>query len=126
MNTWRIHTARLITFVVALQILNLGLFAQQISPFNAACTTETNTINSFVEYIAETILEHKDAVPETKNEHHHKDLQAHKHVVVQLISIEREPALTAVQTGLGKTPVAFSHSNYYQFCKEINPPPPKA
>lgn len=125
MNSLRLHIARFISLLVALQILNLGLFAQDFQPLVvSSISPETNIINSVDEYVTEVVLHHKDAVPEN-NKHPHKAIQAHKHTAFKLISFPKPQCITANQLGYNYKPTSITLDYNYQYCKDINPPPPK-
>lgn len=125
MKTVRLHIARIITLIVALQIISLGLFAQDFQPLaNSDITPEINIINSVDEYVAEVILHHKDAVPEN-NKQPQKDLQAHKHVQFKLITVPHPESLTGTQAVYHTRPTSLVEGYKYLFSKSIYPPPPK-
>ena len=55
----------------------MGLFVQEFQPMvTSSVSPEINIINTIDEYIAEVVLDHKDAVPEAK-EQSKKDIQIH-------------------------------------------------
>jgi hypothetical protein len=125
----RLHIARLLLFVVAMQILNLSIYMQDFEPLKTHKHTigEINEINSIVEYVAEVVLEHKGALPEYKQQNSdHTALQLHKHAPVKMITFDdlqpqREFYVTK-QTYLHP----LSEADEFLFFREINPPPPKA
>lgn len=122
---FRLHIARIITLIVALQIMNFGLFAQDFQPLvTSAVTPEINIINSIDEYVAEIVLNHKDAVPEN-NKHPQKDLQVHKHTSFKLIGISKPQTLSDTQLVYQNKPTSLVKGYNYLFCKDIYPPPPK-
>ncbi len=109
--------------VVALQILSISLFVQDFEPIvTSFVTPEINIINTIDEYIAEVILNHKDAVPENVN-HSKKDIQIHKHVVFKLICFSRSAVACATSSITHTNLAYFSDKYYYQFFEEINRPP---
>lgn len=121
-----LHISRLVTIIVALQILNMGLFAQDFQQLSTSSVCpEINIINTVDEFVAEIILDHKDAVPET-NDHSKKDLQLHKHVTNKLINFS--VALSNSTSGFftDSKSFIFSDDYNYQFSEDINPPPPKS
>lgn len=125
MKEFRLHITRIITLIVALQIINLGLFVQDFQPLATSdVTPEINIINSIDEYVAEIVLHHKDAVPEN-NKHPQKDLQAHKHISFQLIGISKQQTLSDTQLVYHNKPTSLIKGYSYLFCKDIYPPPPK-
>jgi len=126
MKGLRLHIARIITLVVALQIINFGLFAQDFQSLAASSITpELNIINSIDEYVAEVVLHHKDAVPEN-NKHPQKDLQIHKHIEFKLIAIPKPASLSVTQLVYHNRPTSLVKGYSYLFCKNVIPPPPKA
>lgn len=125
MNKLRLHIARFITVLVAMQILNMGLFAQDFQSLSvSSINPELNIINSVDEYVAEVVLHHKDAVPEN-NKHPHKDIQTHKHVVFKLISFPKPQCCSATQLVFNNKPTAIIPVYQYQYYNDITPPPPK-
>ena len=126
MKKFRLHITRFIILIIALQILNLGLFAQDFPPLvTTAVTPEINIINSVDEYIAEVVLHHKDAVPENNN-NPQKDLQAHKHIDIKLISFPK-PQYNLAARIYYHNKFALPVTAYsYLFSNSIYPPPPKA
>ena len=85
----RIVFAKCITLVVALQILNVSIYAQDIDMLSQKMLSRTsNEINSIAEYIGEVILKHANAFPEYPNDGH-KDLQFSKHIDLNLFSFQQ-------------------------------------
>ncbi|WP_157580489.1 hypothetical protein [Segetibacter koreensis] len=126
MNKLYSYIAHSFTFLVALQILNMGLFVQDFDTLNSSSTiSDQNVINTVVEYVSEVMLNKVNAVPENNNKAN-KDLQVHKHFTVKLIEL-RKPFIAVPHLKFSsKIHYPLTESYYYQFCKEINPPPPKA
>ena len=126
MNKLYSYIAHTFTFLVALQILNMGLFVQDFDALNSSSSiSDQNIINTVVEYVSEVMLNKVNALPENNNKAN-KDLQVHKHFTVKLIEL-RKPFIAI--PGLkfnSRIHYPLTESYYYQFCKEINPPPPKA
>jgi len=60
----RLHIARFVTLLVALQILNMGLFVQDFQYNISSSICDENVINSVVEYVSEVVLHEKNAMPE--------------------------------------------------------------
>src|SRR4051794_25320867 len=90
MNLLRIYIARSVTFIVAMQILNMGFFAQDFQQLSLtdSSLSDHNVINSVVEYVSEVVLEKVNAMPEGNNKSN-KDLQAQKHVAVKMIELHQ-------------------------------------
>ena len=80
------YITRFITLLIALQLLNLSIYAQDFKPFAAeAGSEEANITETVAEYVVEVILGHKNAIPEQSQ--HHKDLHFHKHISFKAISV---------------------------------------
>lgn len=125
MNNIRQNISRVFLFIIALQILNMSIDCTTIEvPQTPGAVDNFNYMDTFVEYVAEVILKHDNAIPESKDRQQ-KDFQQHKHIQVAIQKIE--PMLQTVPIGLY---IVFPQNNEdkyaYQFVKEINPPPPKA
>lgn len=125
----RIHIARFLTFVVALQILNMSIFMQDFDPidFHSESIGDFNEINSIVEYVAEIVLRQENALPEYHQENAgHKDLLVHKHAPIKLVTFKDlvTPIEAPVVACIYHYPI--NDSRLFSFSKEINPPPPKA
>ena len=119
------HTVRFITLVVAMQLLNLSIYAQDFKPiYNEAGSDETNITETLVEYVVENVLGHKNAIPEQSQ--HHKDLHFHKHISFKAISFNRDMFLSASQLHIAKLPIPLHESFDDLYMQEINPQPPKA
>ncbi|MCW3110883.1 MAG: hypothetical protein JWQ09_5389 [Segetibacter sp.] len=127
MKKLHLHIARFITFLVALQILNMGLFVQDFQSLTSSSSSisDHNIINSVVEYVSEVVLNKLNAIPENNNKSN-KDLQAHKHFVVKIIELKNPYLIVPQFTVEAETKFPVIENYYHQFCKEINPPPPKA
>ena len=121
-----LHIARSFTFLVALQILNMGLFVQDFPPLTSSSSiSDYNVINSVVEYISEVVLNKINAVPENNNKAN-KDLQPHKHFAVKMIELQKSFAVLQHPAFNFTAHFPLTKDYYYRFCTEINPPPPKA
>ena len=119
------HIARVITLLVALQLLNLSIYAQDFKPiYNEAGSDETNITETVVEYVVEIILGHTNAIPEQRQ--NHKDIHFHKHVSFKAISFTRPDILSASQLNMAKLPILLHESFEDRYSQEINPQPPKA
>jgi hypothetical protein len=103
----------------------MGFFVQDFQPLvtSAACP-EINIINTIDEYVAEVLLNHKNAVPES-NDHTKKDLQVHKHVVTKLITFPAIPVTFHHDSNPPSKACIFCENYHYRFSRDINPPPPK-
>lgn len=119
------HIIRFITLLLALQLLNLSIYAQDFKPFAAtAGSEEVNITETVAEYVVEVLLGHKNAIPEQSQ--HHKDLHFHKHTSFKAIGISAHYHLPELQQRNSVCAVPIAESYYYLYYREINPPPPKA
>lgn len=110
-----------ITLVVALQLLNLSIYAQDFKPlYPSNQSGETNITETIVEYVVEVVLDHKNAIPE-QSQHH-----SHKKVVFKAIGLFPEYTVTALQEYVPASDTRLTDSYTYLYLQEINPPPPKA
>src|SRR5476651_869709 len=125
MHFFKKHTARFIILVVALQLLNLSIYAQDFKPiYDEAGSDETNITETITEFIVENILGHTNAIPEQSQ--HHKDLHFHKHASFKAISVTGNNGLTDFQHPNSISAIPSPESYRYLYLQEINPPPPKA
>lgn len=124
MQLFKKHITRFITFVVALQLLNLSIYAQDFKPiYNEAGSDETNITETIVEYVVEVVLGHTNAIPEQSE--HHKDMHFHKHMSFKAISFTRDIFLSASQLHIAKMPILLHETFDDLYMQEINPQPPK-
>lgn len=127
MAVFRHYIIRFITLVVALQLLNLSIYAQEFTPLPPPCNTtapEVNIDETIIEYVLENILNHKNAIPEQEDTGS-RDLQFHKHVSFK--AIDFKPYCLPELPPAKPLAVTMSNESYdYLFLREINPPPPKA
>jgi hypothetical protein len=104
----------------------MGLFVQDFEPLTtiSPSISDHNIINSVVEYVSEVVLDKANALPENNNKGN-KDLQVHKHFTVKMIELQKP--FIAIYKARPNSEIHFPRTAnyYYQFCKEINPPPPK-
>lgn len=113
---------KLITYIIALQILNMSICVPYPqAPYSTA--DNFNYIDTYIEYIAEVVLKYENAIPESKHRQH-KELQQHHHLVIILKNTE-QPAVIGYYQKQTKQRVSYNDRYPYQFIKEINPPPPK-
>jgi hypothetical protein len=118
------HIIRVVTLIVALQLLNLSIYAQDFTPvYDNQGNTETNISETVVEFVIEVMLGHTGAIPEQSQ--HHKDLHFHKHVSYKAISIQKPAILSASQINIAKLPIPIQESFQDLYQQEINPQPPK-
>lgn len=124
MQKFNKHIILVITLIVALQLLNLSIYAQDFTPiYNNQGNTETNISETIVEFVIEVVLGHTGAIPEQSQ--HHKDLHFHKHISFKAISIQTPIFLSATQINISKLPIPIQESFQDLYQQEINPQPPK-
>jgi len=124
-QTVRSYITRFITLLVALQLLNLSIYAQDFKPiYDEAGSDETNITETVTEYVVEVLLGHKNAIPEQSQ--HHKDLHFHKHISFKAISVSSDYHLDHFQLNCSGSTIPLLESYRYLYLQEINPPPPKA
>jgi len=98
------YTIRAITLLLALQLLNLSIYAQDFTPiFNEPGSDEMNINETIVEYVVEVVLGHKNAIPEQSPEH--KDLHLHKHG-----SLYKVASLSCTTDLLAEVPISLNIS----------------
>jgi hypothetical protein len=118
---------KLILLIIALQILNLGLFAQNIPTAVSSASIDQNIINSITEYIAEVLLKKKDAFPENNNTTNYDKNTATFHYKVTSFNLFAEtivhPFLLINESN--KNYCSLKEDNVIDCISEINPPPPK-
>jgi len=118
--------SRFILSIVAVQILNLSIYAQFDSVQSGNAMGNLNSIDSVAEYIAEVMLHHTNAFPEFEKNGTHKDQHQHKNYSIHLFSDFKKTAASN-NYALHKNNIGSLAEDYqYLFFKEINPPPPKA
>ena len=116
------YITKFILIVVALQLLNLSIYAQDFKILSNN-TEATNICETVLEYVLEIVLDHKNAIPEQSQ--HHKDLHFHKHVSFKAICFG-VPVTTEHEYSIKKIEIVPLKQIYaYQYLQEINPPPPK-
>lgn len=114
--------------MVALQILNLSIYTQDFRPLAQHSHTvgDFNEINSIVEFVAEEVLDHKNALPEYQHHNsNHKDLQLHKHLAIKIIELEEYAPVKLLAQPLLRFGSMFNQHYDFLYYREINPPPPK-
>ena len=84
-----------------------------------------NYLNSMAEYITEVVMQKTDAFPEFFK-HNTNQSQSMKHFDIKLYQPTAFHALNIHSTTVVNISFPFDDTYSYQFCKEINPPPPKA
>jgi len=125
----RKYIAYFIVALVALQVLNLGLYAQDFETIPAANGRQANIINSVTEYVAEVLMQKKNAFPERKESSNQSNQSSHELLFkFQLFKIAfndlQERQYVATQTAPNYN--IFFLTPYTNCDKDIVSPPPKA
>lgn len=119
------YIIRLITLLVALQLLNLSIYAQDFKPiYDEAGTDEVNINETIVEYVVEVVLGHTGAIPEQSQ--HNKDLHFHKHISFKVIAAGKPLPSFAIRFDAAKMPVPLHEAFEDRYLRRIDPQPPKA
>lgn len=123
----RIKIARVFTYIVAFQLLNLSIYygefeSLQITEYHTSNVDETD---SFIEFLAENVFHltkvHNESSQKNTNKqsHLHKSFQAKFFWCTSDVHNFNPPKIA------NNTAIIFTVNYSYLFCKEINPPPPK-
>ncbi len=114
--------------ILAIQVINLGLFAQDL-PNAIVDGQEQNVINSITEYIAEMLLDKANAFPEEHQNGHDKTPAAH-HFKIQLFECSKStPNTFNIPLAITQSKINYgvlSENSFRDYIAEITPPPPKA
>ena len=125
------YITKIILLILAIQVLNVGLFAQEFHN-NSVINNQQNIINSVTEYVAEVILEKKDSFPES---HHHNNHQHHKNTNSFLFKVQQFNLIHISPTDIVSFFSPISKKAKYQSISmlslpiisfDITPPPPKS
>jgi len=126
-NLFRTYLLRFVLLVVAVQILNLSVFGRDtVERAQNNTIGEVNQIDSMIEYVAEIILDYKNAFPEN-GAHNHQSHTSHqmKHGSFNMISFRKNTEIKRFCNTIS-IPIPSKEDYKYLFAREINPPPPKA
>lgn len=127
MKNLRNYIARFFTLLVALQVLNMGLFVQDFETFQShAVLNDENIINNLFEYVSEVVLDQVNAMPEYGNSEANKDLQAFKYSSIKLAEVKSVQMITWLGKPIERSYLPYNRFYNSDFIKEINPPPPKS
>jgi len=86
-----------------------------------------NRIDNALEYVVEILLNQKNAMPENKSHDTQVPIHFEKADIFKVFLASNEyPAYVASEKIISVIPIIFPETYNYQFCTEINPPPPKA
>ena len=124
MNTPRKYIVKIITLIVALQLLNLSIYAQDFKPlFVNEETSESNICETITEFVLEGLLGHTNSFP--KQTQHHKDLHLHKHISFKATSPLPTSIMFVNVYPIPEWITSLNEDYSSLFNPEINPPPPK-
>ena len=118
---------RLVLLVLALQILNVSVYSKDVDTDAKDNTIgEVNQIDSVTEFVAEIILDHKNAFPED-GAHNRRSGSSHqmKHISLKIISFPKRNPTQPSCFSLRPTAILSKEEYRYLFFSEIIPPPPK-
>ena len=128
MKNFKKHINRFIILILAIQIMNLSIDAR---PENEVLlknsSKDMNRIDNAVEYVFEIVLNDKDAIPEntTGPKDERVPVQFHKGEIFKAVAYTDLPSYTPVVTETAIVRLPHIQGYFYQYCTEINPPPPK-
>lgn len=124
--TFKLYFSHFIVLLVALQILNLGLFAQDFDIVKQHNGVELNIINSVTEYVAEVVMQKRNAFPEKKeksNQSDHESLYKFQPFKIYASNVTQAlPVLAIMRHNYGN----FIVNSYRNHTTDITAPPPKS
>lgn len=126
------HIKKIILILVSLQVLNVGLFAQNITESNLL--PNQNVINSVTEFLHEIVLNKTNQYPENnkkdhQNQHHKSQHNSHIKNFSVKFSCPKTNFITGIHYVANYTKQKFlllNENAYSEIIFEITPPPPKA
>jgi len=129
LTSLRKYISNFLIAVVALQVLNLGLYAQDFETVPTNNGRQTNIINSVTEYIAEVVMDKKNAFPEKKESSNQRDQSSHELLFkFQPFKVPLSDSQEVQYVAIPTTPNynIFFLAPYTNCYKDIVSPPPKA
>lgn len=124
--TIKLYFSNLIVVLVALQVLNLGLYAQDfITMGRDKDGCEPNIINSVTEYLAEVVMNKPNAFPERKerpNQSEHESTYKFQPFKIYTSTVSQSLQFSAI---LNRKYAAFLVHRYNNHTTDITSPPPK-
>jgi len=129
LTSLRKYFSSFIIAVVALQVLNLGLYAQDFETAPTFNGKQTNIINSVTEYVAEVIMHKKNAFPEKKESSNQSNQSSHELLFKFQpfkISLNDTQERQYIATQAAPNYNIFFLAPYTNCYKDIVSPPPKA
>src|SRR4051794_18415170 len=122
----RKYLSNFIVALVALQVLNLGLYAQDFETAPATNYKQTNIINSVTEYVAEVVMQKKNAFPEKKEASNQGGHEAIYKFQPFKILFSNTPEQQQIVVSTVTSYNIFSLISYTNCPTDIVSPPPKA
>jgi hypothetical protein len=128
-NQIRTYITKVITLVIAVQILNLSVYGGDFDPTVSSAHVgkigEFNQIDCLLEYVAEIMLDHKDAFPENGSHNPNgKSGRQAKHSVIKMVVCSRMAEMP-INNALPTVLLSYNQNYKSPQASEINPPPPK-
>lgn len=109
--------------LMSFQILNLSIDSIEFQPLQSASSIgDFNYLNSMTEYVAEIILNQKDAFPEFQKKSS-KESQVLKHIDIKLFQPSSVIIVSQHFNSINSFIIPLKESYFFLFSKEINPPP---
>src|SRR4051794_35524992 len=125
LTSLRKYVSNFIIAVVALQVLNLGLYAQDFETAPTENGNQSNIINSITEYVAEVVMEKKNAFPEKKEASSpggHEAVYKFQPFKILFRNVqEQQPIIASTIISYN----IFFLAPYTNCCTDIISPPPK-
>ena len=120
------YLSNFIIALIALQVLNLGLYAQDFETVPVANGKQVNIINSVTEYVAEVVMQKKNAFPEKQESSNQSEHEAvYKFQPFKILFSSAPEQQYTVATPIINYNIFFI-APYTNCCKDIVSPPPKA
>lgn len=126
---FRKYFSNFVVALVALQVLNLGLYAQDFETVPTFNGKQTNIINSVTEYVAEVVMQKKNAFPEKAESSNQSNQDGHE-ILLKFqpfkifFSNFQEQQYVKISTAICYN--IFSLPHYTNCYADILSPPPKA
>ncbi len=114
--------ARFLFFIIALQVLNMSIDVPATQINNIASPGDFNYVDSYVEFVAEVVMQIENAIPEQKHRQH-KELQMHKQmqVICQQVGMPMQAVFQITRAAKGYP--AYLNNYHYQLTRDISHPP---
>ena len=124
--TIKLYFSYFIVVLVALQVLNLGLYAQDFNTIGQdKYGYKPNIINSVTEYLAEVVMNKPNAFPEKKerpNQSDHESTYKFQPFKIYTSTVNQSLQFSAI---LNRKYAAFLVHHYNNHTTDITSPPPK-